>query len=164
MSILSPLPPSLDPRDTAVAVATVFGIGQLPRVPGTWGSLATLPLGALLLWIGGPWTVAAAAIAVAIIGFWASEQVSERSGDEDPGYIVVDEVAGQLIALAPAALDAASFGLAFLLFRLLDIVKPWPASWADESLKGGAGVMADDLIAGLYAAVIVWGVHAYGFL
>ncbi len=143
-------------RDAPTFVATVGGIGLLPGAPGSWGSLAALPAAWLLLEHFGPWGLGAAAIVVFALGWRASASVTRRTGDDDPGPIVIDEVAGQFVALLPAALDLWQFALGFVLFRIADIVKPWPASWADRRLKGGFGVMADDAIAGVYALVGVW--------
>jgi phosphatidylglycerophosphatase A len=144
-------------------IATLFGIGRLRPAPGTWGSLAALPLALLLHLAGGPWLLAAALIVVVAVGFRAAAQEIADSGEDDPGHVVIDEVAGQWVALLPVSVGAAHAGAAvtalwpgwiaaFLLFRLFDIWKPGPVGWADR--QGGAlGVMLDDLIAGLFAAV-----------
>lgn len=146
----------------AKIAGTVFGIGYLRPAPGTWGSLAALPLGWLLHRIGGFPLLALSALAVFAIGVWAAAQLI--GGDnKDPSEIVIDEVAGQLIALFPLSYPAWSHGIeitalwpgwiaAFALFRLFDILKPGPIGRADK--RGDAlGVMLDDVIAGLFAAV-----------
>jgi phosphatidylglycerophosphatase A len=79
-----------------------------------------------------------------------------RGGVQDPPHVVIDEVAGQTLALIPASHDVFAFAVAFLAFRATDILKPWPASWADRRLTGGLGAMADDVIAGIYAGMIVY--------
>ncbi len=138
----------------AALLATWFGAGLLPKAPGTWGSLAALPPGLLLLWIGGPALLVAAIVVVSVAGVWAGERYAEALGHDDPGAVVIDEVAGQWLALLPcAALGLVEIALAFLLFRAADILKPWPANWADRNIPGGLGIMADDWIAGLYAAM-----------
>lgn len=138
----------------AAWLATWFGTGLLPKAPGTWGSLAALPPGLLLLWAGGPALLVAAIILVSVAGVWAGERYAETLGQEDPGAVVIDEVAGQWLALLPcAALGPVEIVLAFLLFRAADILKPWPASWADRNIPGGLGIMADDWVAGVYAAL-----------
>ena len=139
-------------RDTPTFVATVGGAGLLPHAPGTWGSLAALPLAWLILEGLGPLALSAAAICVFLLGWRASVLVLRRTRDDDPGPVVIDEVAGQLTALIPAATELWQFALGFALFRIADIAKPWPVSWADRRIEGGLGVMADDILAGLYAA------------
>lgn len=134
-------------------IATFGGAGLLPKAPGTWGSLAALPFGLGLLWAGGPWLLALGVLAVTAAGWWASAAHAGLTGMDDPGEIVIDEVAGQWIALLPASLAWPDVLTAFLLFRAADIFKPWPASWADRRLHDGLGIMADDLVAGVYAAL-----------
>ncbi len=107
----------------------------------------------VLLWQGGAYLLAAAAMAVSLLGWWASGKHSRLIGQDDAREIVIDEVAGQWIALVPAALAWPDAVIAFLLFRATDILKPWPASWADRNIHGGLGVMADDVMAGVYAAL-----------
>jgi phosphatidylglycerophosphatase A len=138
----------------ATLVATWFGTGLLPKMPGTWGALATLPVAWVLAERFGPWAVAAAGILAAALGLWACKVYLAKSPIKDPGEIVIDEVAGQFIAAAPAGLDPVAFALSFVLFRIFDVMKPWPCR-ALERLPGGAGVIADDIAAGLYAAAIV---------
>jgi len=147
--------PAPRPRSLAQWIACGFGSGLFPVAPGTAGSLAALGLGVAMLWLAPPLLLAAAALATAG-GFWA---VRASGAQHDPGWVVIDEFAGQWIALLPllaAPLDPLSIGLAFLAFRLLDILKPGPIGWADRQ-PGAFGVMADDVIAGALAAGIVWG-------
>ena len=143
-------------RDAPTFVATVGGVGLLPRAPGSWGSLAALPAAWLLLQHFGPLALGAAALAAFALGWWASAMVIRRTGGDDPGPIVIDEVAGQFVALLPAAADLWQFALGFVLFRIADIVKPWPVSWLDRRVKGGFGVMADDIVAGIFALAGMW--------
>ena len=148
--------------DPAMMIATVCGIGLLPKAPGTWGSLAALPLAWLLHGLGGPVAVALAMAVIFFIGWWASSALARRGGDHDPGYIVIDEVAGQLAVLAVIPADALLYAMAFVLFRLFDITKPAFIGWADRRVEGGLGVMLDDMLAGacgalvLYAALRIW--------
>ena len=86
-------------------------------------------------------------------GCWAAGLISKRTGVADPGAIVIDEVAAQWLVLLPAPLDPMSYVTAFLLFRIFDIWKPWPAGWADHRVHGGLGIMLDDLLAAIYAAI-----------
>lgn len=147
----------------AALIATVGGIGYLRPAPGTWGSAAALPLAWLLHVLGGPWLLVIAIIAGFIGGLWATSQVTAGQDDPDPSEVVIDEVVGQWIALLPLSLGAAHAGasitalwpgwvMAFLLFRFFDIAKPGPVGWADR--RGDAlGVMLDDVIAGVFAAI-----------
>jgi phosphatidylglycerophosphatase A len=142
----------------ALAIATC-GVGYLPLAPGTFGSMVGVAIFLLLPPLAIPITI----LAVTFVGIWAGTRTEELSKRKDPGKIVVDEVAGQLIALFPLVFVKWSMIMvmvSFILFRFFDIVKPYPANRLQE-LKGGAGVMCDDLVAGAYAALIV-GVLVYG--
>ncbi len=136
----------------ALAVATMAGIGRLRPAPGTWGSLVVLP--AVLL---GPFACLALAVVVTVAGWIAVRAVLAEGGEQDPGWIVVDEAAGMLLALAALPAGAGWIGAvaAFGLFRAFDILKPWPVSWAD-GLPGATGVMLDDVLAGAMAAAVLW--------
>ena len=147
---------SVSLRDPAMMVATVCGIGLLPKAPGTWGSLAALPLAWLLYGLAGPMAVALAVVLVFFAGWWAAAALARRGGDHDPGYIVIDEVAGQLVVLAVIPPDALLYAIAFALFRLFDITKPAFIGWADREIKGGLGVMLDDLLAGALGALVIY--------
>lgn len=136
----------------ASLIATWFGSGLLPKAPGTWGSLAALPFAALIAALGGPWALLAASLLAFAVGLWAAERYARSLGREDPGAVVIDEVAGMWLALVPLALDLPSYAIAFLFFRVFDIVKLWPANMVERRLKGGLGIMADDMVAGAYAA------------
>lgn len=141
-------------------IATWFGVGFARKAPGTWGSLATLPLGVLVLWLGGPWATAAAGLAATALGIWAVAVYLQSSALKDPKEVVIDEVAGQLFALVPAGLDWRLWVIAFVLFRFFDITKPGPIGWA-ERLPGAFGVMIDDVIAGVAAGLCLWGIGRY---
>ncbi len=156
MTAFSSLPAGLGFWRPATLLATWFGVGLLPKAPGTWGSLAALPLAWLLHMAGGSLAVAGGAAVLFLAGWWAAEQVVRHSDDGDPSYVVIDEVAGQLVALAAVPLDPVLYAAAFLGFRAFDILKPWPVGWADRAVKGGLGVMLDDLFAGLYVAAILF--------
>jgi phosphatidylglycerophosphatase A len=145
----------------ALSIATC-GVGYLPLAPGTFGSLVGLGMFLLLAQaIAGIPLVAVVVVLIFVTtfaGIWAGSRIEQLSGRKDPGKVVVDEVAGQLIALFPLTLFARwSTGaviLSFILFRFFDIVKPYPANRLQE-LDGGVGIMFDDLVAGVYGAVIV---------
>ena len=146
--MLTPTP--LPFRHPVTLLATWFGAGLLPKAPGSWGSLAALPFAWVITEAGGGRLLAAAVALVSLVGWWAAERYAEASGGGDPGPVVIDEVAGQWLVLTMLPPDLAGYALGFVLFRLFDIVKPWPVSWADRRLKGGLGIMLDDLLAGLY--------------
>ncbi len=141
-------------------LAVWFGAGLLPKAPGTWGSIAALPIAYAIVRWGSLEILAGATIAVFIIGVWASEIASKEMGVADPSEIVIDEVAGQWLTLLVVPPDLILYLCGFLLFRLFDIWKPWPISWADQKIKGGLGIMLDDVIAGVYAGLLLWGGQA----
>ena len=146
----------------AYAIATGAGAGFAPVAPGTFGSMEGVGIYlALLAFPLAPQShmalVLGAGLLFFAVGVWASNRACEISGLKDPGEIVIDEVSGQLIALTPLALAPSLAGavLAFLLFRLFDIFKPFPIRRL-ESLPSGLGVMSDDALAGVYTAALVW--------
>ncbi len=145
------------------SIATFFYVGYLRPAPGTWGSLAALPGGWLLHVIGGKPLLVIGVIISFSAGWWATGIETDGKDDHDPSEIVIDEVAGQWIALLPLSFGASHVNAdilslwpgwicAFVLFRLFDILKPGPIGWADR--RGDAlGVMLDDVIAGFFAAI-----------
>jgi phosphatidylglycerophosphatase A len=154
-------------------IATVGGIGHLRPAPGTWGSLAALPIAWFAWQVGGAALLLAAAAAAFVLGLWASAVMVHNSANKDPGFIVIDEVAGQLLAALPIALwsgrsvgpePLVALALAFGLFRALDIAKPWPIGWIDRRAPGAWGVMLDDIAAGLIAALLLAAILATGVI
>jgi len=162
----------------ALAIATC-GVGYLPLAPGTWGSLVGIGVYALVrgaamklmfdagagrnfnllhVYYGVLAVELVAIISLTLAGIWAASRTEQLSARKDPGKVVIDEVAGQFIALMPVPylLGTAWWSaiLAFVLFRFFDIVKPYPARKL-ESLEAGLGIMADDIVAGVYAATVV---------
>jgi phosphatidylglycerophosphatase A len=146
---------ALRPSDPAFLLATWFGAGLLPKAPGTWGALAALPFAWGLVWLGGPVLLLTAAALVFALGLWASARYSEAVGIHDAGAIVIDEVAAQWLTLAVAPLEPLAYLLGFLLFRIADMAKPWPANWIDRRVGGGLGIMADDVVAAIYAGGVL---------
>lgn len=144
-------------------VATFFGVGYLRPAPGTWGSLAALLVAYAVLSIGGFWLLVNLTFFVFMSGWIATREITRGQEDHDPSYIVVDEAVGQWIALFPVGYGAMMMSVdllalypgwiaAFVLFRLFDIWKPWLVGKADA--RGDAlGVMLDDVIAGVFAAL-----------
>ncbi len=155
------LPEELPLSHPASLIATWFGVGLAPIAPGTWGSLAALPIAWLVVLYSGALGLFAIFVVTAVIGTWAASIVVARGRVNDPGFIVVDEVAAMFLTLLCAPFTWWGYLLAFLLFRLADIVKPFPANWADRHVHGGFGVMLDDLIAGLYAGIATWLLSGY---
>ena len=139
----------------APLIATVGGIGHLPVAPGTWASLFALPCAWIIVQETGSMGLYIATLIVFCVGVWASDYLERKTGNKDPGHIVIDEVAGQWLAILAIEPNLILYGAGFVLFRLADIFKPWPVSWA-ERLPGGYGVMIDDILAGLYAGIGVY--------
>ena len=135
-------------------LATWFGMGLLRPAPGTWGTLA-----GALLWFFLPnahtwiWLILPLFI---LLSWYVCAEGNKDSDSDDHSSIVIDEVAGILVALAFVPHSALAYFGAFVLFRLFDIWKPWPISWLDKNIKGGFGILLDDLIAGLFAGVILY--------
>ncbi len=136
------------------SLSTVFGIGRAPFAPGTVASAFALVIGWPIAVIGGRGYLLLAGIVVAAIGAWASELYVRDMKEPDPSECVIDEVCGQWIALAFAPVSWVAYVVAFVLFRVFDIVKPWPISRL-ERLPGGLGVMADDLGAAVATGILV---------
>lgn len=142
------------PLDYAALAIATFGVGYLPLIPGTFGSMVGVAIFLLL----GVWPLQVAFIgAIVVLGIWAAFRTERLLGMKDPGKVVVDEVAGQMISLLPLSFlaDGPWFVwviVSFNLFRLFDIFKPYPAR-RFEALPGGYGIMADDLVAGIYGAI-----------
>ncbi|HLJ23562.1 MAG TPA: phosphatidylglycerophosphatase A [Candidatus Acidoferrales bacterium] len=175
----------------SLAMATAFGLGYLPKAPGTWGSLAGVVLGWAALaitplqlaprigatgelsnppaswWLQFAWNEVELIFIISVIGVWAAGRTARYLQNHDPQIVVIDEVAGQLISYLGLAtpktfaLNWKYLLLGFILFRVFDIWKPFPARQA-ESLPGGLGIMADDWIAGIYAALGLWIARAAG--
>jgi phosphatidylglycerophosphatase A len=145
----------------AQALGTGFGAGYAPVAPGTAGSA----VGLLLFWrplaTWGLIAQCAATLAVFVAGVMAAGHVARRAGQEDPGIVVVDEIVGMWVSLLAVPFTPATAAAAFVLFRIMDVVKPWPAR-SLERLHGGLGIMADDVMAGVYAnlairvALLLW--------
>jgi len=139
----------------AHVLAVWFGCGHVPVAPGTAGTLGAIPLYLLVRPHGLP-AVALTALAVTLVGLWAAGEVELRLGTKDPQIVCIDEVAGVLITWLAAPPTWGGLIAGVVLFRILDQWKPWPARRA-ESLGGGAGVMLDDVVAGLWGAALLAG-------
>ena len=139
-------------------LASVFGAGYAPVASGTVGSFVTV----VAIWLLPltPLRIAIALVVVTLIGIWSGSRVERLLGKKDPGVIVIDEVAGMLLSVILLPRTIPVLVTAFLLFRLFDIWKPFPAR-ESQALSGGMGVMVDDLVAGVYALVLVLGARAF---
>lgn len=145
-------------KNSARLIATWFGCGYAPKVPGTAGSAAAVAIAVLvrLAWAWPPYAFAILAAALFLPGIWAAGVVARESGRKDPQFVVVDEVIGQWIAIAgAAAINWKTCLAAFVLFRLFDIWKPFPVRNL-EALRGGVGIVMDDVMAGIYAALVLF--------
>lgn len=148
-------------KNVAKIIATWGGAGYLPWAPGTWGTLAALPFGIFAMLIFSYSWFLISILVIFILGVWSSYILLADSVEDDPGYIVVDEAVGVWIALIPTNMDYRYWILAFVLFRLFDIAKPWPIGWLDQNIKGtrlvnAFGVMIDDVLAGIFTAICIF--------
>lgn len=148
-------PTAKDLRDPATALALSFGLGLAPAAPGTFGAAGAFLPYLLIRGLAWPWQLALAAAAFAL-GCLACGIAARRLGEEDPSAIVWDETAGMLITLVLIPATPVAWALGFIAFRALDINKPWLVGAAERRFSGGLGIMADDGVAGLGAAGIVW--------
>ena len=153
--------PSLRPRipvratdRLAHVLAVWFGCGHVPVAPGLAGTLGAIPLYWLLRPFG-PGVIAAAAVALTLVGVWAAERVARRLGGKDPQIICIDEVAGVFVTWVAAPPTLGGLVAGVVLFRLFDQTKPWPARLAERRLPGGLGIVLDDVAAGLWGACIL---------
>ncbi len=149
----------LDRNRLALLLATWFYSGKSPKAPGTVGSFCSLLLAYPLVW-GGSIGVVFGTLSVFFIGWWATAVALKSAPKHDPGYIVIDETAGQVLTflfVAPLVVQMPLLlFVGFGLFRFFDIVKVWPASFFDKRVPNAFGVMMDDVVAGLYAAVALY--------
>ena len=144
-------------RDPSQLLATGFGVGLLPKAPGTWGSLLAVVLAWELAGAFGQAGLLLAGLGTFAVGVRVSNDCVGKFQIEDPKQVVIDEIAGQWLVLAVVpGPDLITYGAGFVLFRIFDILKPWPVSWADQNIKGGLGIMIDDILAAGYAAALLW--------
>jgi phosphatidylglycerophosphatase A len=149
-------------RDMWFWLAVFFGSGLAPKAPGTFGSLASLVVWAPMVLLGvSPWIRVVVALAIFVIGITAASRAAKILDNPDPKEVVIDEVAGQGLALTFASASVWSVVVGFALFRLFDVWKPWPIRVADRRIKGGFGIMLDDVLAGLIAAPLLVGFDIY---
>ncbi|MBI1748009.1 MAG: phosphatidylglycerophosphatase A [Acidobacteria bacterium] len=143
----------------AIAIATFLGIGYIPGPTGTYGSLATALIFYLVTFRTGTpngWWLSGLTFIIFSIGVWAAERVAQTTGNPDPKIVVVDEVVGQLVTWIFVPVRPFTLVAGFLLFRVFDIIKPFPARQL-ESAHGGWGIVLDDVMAGIYANLVLQG-------
>ena len=144
---------------TALVLSTWFGTGLLPGAPGTFGTVAAIPLAVGMTYLGiGPRVLIFAVVVT--VAIWASDQSQRLLGHNDPSAVVIDEVAGFLLTMFLLPLSWLNLGIGFIFFRFFDILKPYPIRHL-ERLKGGFGIVMDDLVAGIYALL---GARAFLYL
>lgn len=143
-------------------IGTWFGLGLMKKAPGSWGSLGGMVFGMILLVLGGAPALVQAMLLLLVAGWWASDQILKETNVQDNQIIVIDEVVGIMIAMIAAGGRIEYIMISFILFRVFDIIKPWPVSWCQEKLPGAYGVMADDVAAGIYALLFLYGMRIAG--
>ncbi|GGP19748.1 phosphatidylglycerophosphatase A family protein [Silvimonas iriomotensis] len=136
-------------------IALGFGSGVAPKAPGTFGSLAAIPLYAAMLYLWPPIFILSVTALVFVIGWWAASKTGHDLGVHDHGAIVIDEIVAMWLVLLVVPVNFWWWIAAFAAFRLFDIWKPWPIRWFDAKVPGGLGVMVDDIVAAFYAVVVL---------
>ncbi len=146
-----------------MAIATGFYSGYTPKAPGTMGTLVAFPIHFLIILLPatGYYLALTAILVLAIITAGMAEKIIDR---QDPGMVVIDEIIGMLIGLINAPLTLPALVVAFILFRIFDICKPFPVGWLDKHLHGGTGIVLDDVMAGIYTLACMQGLYFFGIL
>lgn len=155
-------------KKIALIIATYCGLGLSPKAPGTVGSIGTIPLAFVLAYFCGTLGILIAAILVTVAGILATDEVIRNQEDKDPGKVVIDEVAGQLLAFVFVADYLYHnvelwwiYAVGLATFRFFDICKMGPVKWFDSKMKNAYGVMLDDVCAGIMAGITVWMIYKY---
>jgi phosphatidylglycerophosphatase A len=150
-----PLPTARIWRNPIHILAFGLGSGLAPVAPGTFGTLVAVPIYLGLIQVAGLWGYLAVVAAMAILGIWICHASSRDLGVHDHPGIVWDEIVGYLLTMAAAPAGWLWVVLGFVLFRFFDILKPWPIAWADRRVSGGLGIMLDDVLAAVYAWLVL---------
>ncbi|MDD2724207.1 MAG: phosphatidylglycerophosphatase A [Methylovulum sp.] len=149
--------------DPVLFLAFGFGSGLAKKAPGTFGTVAAIPLYWLIAQTD--WLVySILTLLVTLFGIWICQAAADKLGEHDFGGIVWDEIAGFLITLWLVPFSWAAVFWGFVLFRIFDIAKPWPICWLDKNIHGGLGIMLDDVLAGVFAGVLLWLMAGQGWL
>ncbi len=137
-----------------VQLATFFGVGKTSKAPGTWGTLACVPLALVLNYLGPFWAMGVTVLMLPV-AILSAEIYEKQNGDHDAKEVVIDEVLGFLITMTWLPISWQCYVLGFFLFRFLDILKPFPIGYIDKKVRGGLGVVADDVVAGIIANIVL---------
>ncbi len=144
-------------------VVTGLGLGLLPKMPGTWGTLGAFPL-VYVFGLAGDWNYMGLTLVMVVIAIWAAHVESVESGRHDSPDIVIDEVVGYLVAMTWLPFEPWVVLTTFCIFRLLDVIKPPPISWLDKKIKGGVGIVADDILAGIFTNILAHWIFQTGLM
>jgi phosphatidylglycerophosphatase A len=136
-------------------IASGFFSGHIPFAPGTMGTIAAIPLYLLLVGNLQRWWYAGAVLALTLVAIWISGLAEKIYGRKDPPQVVIDEIAGFMLTMTAVPPRALYIVMGFILFRVFDILKPQPAAWINDRVRGGSGIVLDDIVAGLYANIIL---------
>jgi phosphatidylglycerophosphatase A len=142
-------------RVTVRFFASGFFSGHIPFAPGTMGTLVAIPLYLLLVNALTGWQYAAAVVVLTLAAIWISDLAEKVYGRKDPPQVVIDEIAGFLLTMTAVPPRAVYIVMGFALFRVFDILKPQPAGWINARMRGGSGIVLDDIVAGLYANIVL---------
>jgi phosphatidylglycerophosphatase A len=143
-------------------IATGFGLGRIPFAPGTFGTIAGLPLIGIMAWLSTTCSPGAASlflVGVILCGIWISQEAEILMGSKDPGAVVIDEMAGFCVTMTLVPVTLLTLAVGFIAFRCFDILKPFPIRWFEKNFSGGAGIVLDDLMAGVLAAFLLKAIH-----
>ena len=140
--------------DPVLCLAFGFGSGLAKKAPGTFGTVAAVPI-YLLLMQTNLFIYSVATAVCTVVGIWICGVAADKLGEHDFGGIVWDEIAGLLITMWFVAFSWQNLVIGFVLFRIFDIIKPWPIKWVDQQVQGGLGIMLDDVIAGIFAGLVL---------
>lgn len=143
-------------------IATGFGVGRIPFAPGTFGTISGLPLIGIMAWLSATSTPGAASlflVGVVLCAVWISQEAEILMGSKDPGAVVIDEMAGFCVTMTLVPVTVFTLIAGFIAFRCFDILKPFPIRWFEKNFSGGAGIVLDDLMAGVLAAFLLKAIH-----
>jgi len=143
-------------------IATGFGLGRVPFAPGTFGTLGGLPLIGIMAWLAAACTPGAAAlflVGVVLFSIWVAQEAETLMGSKDPGAVVIDEMAGFCVTMTLVPVTMPTLAAGFIAFRCFDIFKPFPVRWFERTFSGGAGIVLDDLTAGVLAAFLLKAIY-----
>jgi len=136
-------------------LASGFFSGHIPFAPGTMGTLVAIPLYLLLVNVLQGWLYAGAVVVLTLVAIWISGLAEKIYARKDPPQVVIDEIAGFMLTMTAVPPSAMYIIMGFILFRLFDILKPQPAGWINDRMRGGSGIVLDDIVAGLYANIVL---------